>query len=122
MPDVKSELKSKIDSGEFPTKLDKDKQGRHVKGNPEYEKRVANGEFPSYITVSKMEIQKIINSKMLTGKVKKMGDGQYIEVITADEYFGVSCSLVTHEEIKTNRGVIHYSKYGPHLVPTYPEE
>ncbi len=122
LPSAKAELKAKIDSGEFPTKLDKEKQGRHVIGNPAYEKRIANGEFPSYITVNKMKIQEIINSKSLTGKVQKLKDGQYQELITADENFGVFCSLVTHEKIKTNRGVIHYSKDGTHLVPTYPEE
>lgn len=121
MPSAEAELRAKIESGEFPTKLDKEKQGRHVIGNPAYEKRIANGEFPSYITVSKMKIQEIINSKSLTGKVHKLKDGQYQELITADEDFGVFCSLVTHEKIKTNRGVIHYSKDGTHLVPTYPE-
>lgn len=122
LPSAKTELKAKIESGELPTKLDKDKQSRHVIGNPAYEKRIVNGEFPSYITVNKMKVQEIINSKSLTGKVQKLKDGQYQELITADEYFGVFCSLITHEKIKTNRGVIHYSKNGTHLVPTSPEE
>ena len=120
--DAKSELKAKIENGELSTKLDKDKQGEHIIGNPGYKRRIANGEFPSYITVSKMEIQKIINAKSLTGQVKKENDGRYREVITADDYFGVACSLVTHESARTNRGVIHYSKSGAHLVPTFPKE
>lgn len=120
--DVKSELRAKIENGELSTKLDKDKQGEHIIGNPGYKRRIANGEFPSYITVSKMEIQKIINAKSLTGQVKKENDGRYREVITADDYFGVACSLVTHESARTNRGVIHYSKSGAHLVPTFPKE
>lgn len=37
--------------GTISTKLDKVKQGAHIKGNPEYEKRVANGEHPSYDVV-----------------------------------------------------------------------
>lgn len=120
--DAKSELRAKIENGELSTKLDKDKQGEHIIGNPGYKRRIANGEFPSYITVSKMEIQKIINAKSLTGQVKKGKDGQYWEVITADDHFGVACSLVTHESVRTNRGVIHYSKSGAHLVPTFPKE
>ena len=120
--DAKSELRAKIENGELSTKLDKDKQGEHIIGNPGYKRRIANGEFPSYITVSKMEIQKIINAKSLTGQVKKGKDGQYWEVITADDHFGVACSLITHESVRTNRGVIHYSKSGAHLVPTFPKE
>lgn len=118
----KEELKSKIESGEYPTRLDKDKQGAHVIGNPAFEKRIENGEFPSYITVSKMEIQRIINDYSLTGSVIKKNDGQIIEIITADKPFGVACSIVTNEKKKTNKGVIHYSKDGTHLVPTWPEE
>lgn len=120
--DAKSELRAKIENGELSTKLDKDKQGEHIIGNPGYKRRIANGEFPSYITVSKMEIQKIINAKSLTGQVKKGKVGQYWEVITADDHFGVACSLITHESVRTNRGVIHYSKSGAHLVPTFPKE
>ncbi len=120
--DAKSELKAKIENGELSTKLDKDKQGEHIIGNPGYKRRIANGEFPSYITVSKMEIQKIINAKSLTGQVRKENDGRYRELITADDYFGVACSLVTHESVRTNRGVIHYSKSGAHLVPAFPKE
>lgn len=120
--DAKSELRAKIENGEVSTKLDKDKQGEHIIGNPGYKRRIANGEFPSYITVSKMEIQKIINAKSLTGQVRKENDGRYRELITADDYFGVACSLVTHESVRTNRGVIHYSKSGAHLVPALPKE
>lgn len=119
---LKSELKAKIESGEISTKLDKKKQGRHVVGNPDYEKRIANGETPSCITVSKMKIQEIINSKSLTGEIQSPSKGQYQELITADEDFGIFVSLVTHKQYTTNRGVIHYSKSGTHLVPAYLEE
>ena len=118
---LKDELRDKLNKGELSTKLNKYKQGRHIIGNPDFDKRLKDGEFPSYISVSKMEVQRIINEKSLTGQVRKVG-GAYHEVITADSNFGICCSIITKEKIKTNRGVIHYSKDGAHLVPTWPEE
>lgn len=118
---LKDELRDKLNKGELSTKLNKYKQGRHIIGNPDFDKRLKDGEFPSYISVSKMEVQRIINEKSLTGQVKKVG-GAYHEVITADSNFGICCSIITKKKMKTNRGVIHYSKDGAHLVPTWPEE
>lgn len=107
--------------GTISTKLDKVKQGAHIKGNPEYEKRVANGEHPSYITVSKMESQQIINKYSGSGKVH-INENQFKEIVSTDKNFGVYVEKYTGKEFKTNRGTIHYSKYGAHIVPAKPED
>lgn len=114
-------LQRAIADGTVSTKLDKKKQGAHVKGNPEYEKRVQNGEHPSYITVGKMEIQKIINQYSGTGEVR-ITNGQIKETISVDSNFGVCVHKHTGEEFPTSRGTIHYSKSGSHLVPAKPED
>lgn len=113
-------LKKAIADGTVSTKLDKKKQGAHVKGNPMYEERIRNGEHPSYITVGKMEIQKIINQYSGTGKAR-IKNGQFKETILAKDKFGVYVHKHTGEEFPTSRGTIHYSKSGAHLVPSNPE-
>lgn len=114
-------LKNAIADGTVSTKLDKKKQGAHVKGNPMYEERVRNGEHPSYITVGKMEIQKIINQYSGTGEARIV-NGQYKEVVSTDSILGVYVHQYSGEEFPTTRGTIHYSKSGAHLVPAKPED
>lgn len=119
---ISNELLNKaIQEGTISTKLDKRKQGAHIKGNSEYLSRISNGEHPSYITISKMETQQIINEYSGKGKVRIDGK-RFKETVTADRMIGVYVEKYTGKEIPTNRGTIHYSKSGAHIVPSKPEK
>lgn len=116
----KKELEKAIADGKITTKLNKKAQSAHKKGSEEYNKRIANGELPSYTEMSNMEIQKIINNNILKGDVRKYKDGQFREVIKTDDFKGMYGDRETGKYIPTNRGTIHYSKAGTHIVPAAP--
>jgi HK97 family phage portal protein len=116
----RKELKQALADGKYITKLNKDAQKKHKLGSAEYNKELAKGNLPSYTEMSNMEIQRIINEKSLTGLVRKGTDGQFREIITLENDFGMFGDRRTGKYIKTNRGTIHYSKNGTHLVPAPP--
>jgi len=118
----KKELEKAIADGKIVTKLDKKAQLAHKKDSAEYLKRIAEGRMPSYTEMSNMEIQKIINTYSLTGKVRKGQDGQFRETISLKENIGMFGDLRTGKYIPTHRATIHYSKKGTHLVPSAPIE
>lgn len=114
------ELDKAIADGKLTTKLDKKAQSAHKKGSAEYNKRIANGEFPSYTEMSNMEIQKVINEHSRKGITHKGKDGQFREVIQTDDFKGMFGNRETKKYVPTNRGTIHYSKNGTHIVPAAP--
>ena len=116
----KKELDKAIADGKITTKLNKKAQSAHKKGSEEYNKRIANGELPSYTEMSNMEIQTIINKYCCKGDVRKYKDGQFREVIKTDDFKGMYGDRETGKYIPTNRGTIHYSKAGTHIVPAAP--
>lgn len=118
----RSDLRTSIQSGQVVTKLNKTAQSKHRKGSEEYESVVANGNKPSFITVSNMEVQQIINQKSTTGKVHKAKDGQFRETIDCGKIIGEYVDLNTGKSFETSRATIHYSKKGTHIVPTIPEK
>lgn len=115
---IKKEFELAIESGKISTKLDKKKQGAHIKGNPAYEDRIARGEHPSYVTISKMEIQTVINKTSGTGVFFKRPDGQITEKVQWHTQIGVCVEKHSGKEFSTNNAVIHYSKSGAHIVPS----
>ncbi len=68
-----------------------------------------------------METQQIINEYSGKGKVRIDGK-RFKETVTADRMIGVYVEKYTGKEIPTNRGTIHYSKSGAHIVPSKPEK
>ncbi len=113
----KKELEKAISDDKLSTKLDKKAQSAHKLGSAEYNKRIANGELPSYTEMSNMEIQTIINKHCCNGDVRKYKDGQFREVIKTDDFKGMFGDRTTGKYVPTNRGTIHYSKAGTHIVP-----
>lgn len=110
-----------IESGQVSTKLNKDRQAKHKKGSQAYKEALAKGEFPSYTELSHMEVQKIVNENMWKGKTFIEPDGQFKTIIELSEDYGVFVDKSTGKEIPTNRGTIHYSKDGTHIVPAKPK-
>ena len=116
----RADLQNAINTGKVKTKLDKNDQAKHKYGSEQYKESISKGELPSYTTLSNMEIQKIINENCCKGKVLQQGE-QFKELITLNENFGMFGDRRTGTYIPTNRGTIHYSKRGTHLVPAPPE-
>lgn len=116
----RADLQNAINTGKVKTKLEKNDQAKHKYGSEQYKESISKGELPSYTTLSNMEIQKIINENCCKGKVLQQGE-QFKELITLNENFGMFGDRRTGTYIPTNRGTIHYSKRGTHLVPAPPE-
>lgn len=97
---------------QFPLSINSDKQSKHIKGSKKYI------EGRSEITISKNELQQLVNLKATQGK--------YIsptkERIDFGKVIGLYVDLATGKRMPTTQGVIHYSKMGVHVVPAYPKE
>lgn len=116
----RKELAKAISDGKITTKLNKKAQQAHKPGSQAFIKRVSEGRIPSYTNLSNMEVQKIINEHSLKGHVRKSKDGQFKEVIELEQELGSFGDRQNNKYVSTNRGTIHYSKDGTHLVPAPP--
>lgn len=111
-------LNEAIEDGKVITKLNKDKQSDHRQGSAAYQKRIKAGQNPSYVTLSNMELQKLVNTYSGTGTVYKNEAGRFQEVFTHTSPIGFCVDLKTGAATETCSGKIHYSKDGTHIVPT----
>ena len=111
-------IKSEIEKGNIKTEINHEKQAKHLKGEPEYK------EGKSYLTISEKEAQEIINQKSGAGIVvlDKNGKWKNKELINCDSQIGIDVDSNTGEETSTDKGTIHYSKTGTHLVPRKEEK
>lgn len=106
-------IEDEIRKGNIKLDINHEKQAKHIKGCPEY----IDGR--SYLTISEDKAQKIINEKSGTGSLvyDRKGLWKNKELIDCDEIIGVDINKSTREETSTDKGTIHYSKSGTHLVP-----
>lgn len=106
-------IEDEIRKGNIKLDINHEKQAKHIKGCPEY----IDGR--SYLTISEDKAQKIINEKSGTGSLvyDRKGLWKKKELIDCDEVIGVDINKSTREETSTDKGTIHYSKSGTHLVP-----
>lgn len=106
-------IEDEIRKGNIKLDINPEKQAKHIKGCPEY----IDGR--SYLTISEDKAQKIINEKSGTGSLvyDRKGLWKKKELIDCDEVIGVDINKSTREETSTDKGTIHYSKSGTHLVP-----
>lgn len=111
-------IKSEIEKGNIKLEINHEKQAKHIKGEPEYK------EGKSYLTISEKEAQEIINQKSGTGIVvlDKNGKWKNKELINCDSQIGIDVDSNTGAETSTDKGTIHYSKTGTHLVPRKEEK
>ena len=111
-------IKSEIEKGNIKLEINHEKQAKHIKGEPEYK------EGKSYLTISEKEAQEIINQKSGAGIVvlDKNGKWKNKELINCDSQIGIDVDSNTGEETSTDKGTIHYSKAGTHLVPRNEEK
>lgn len=111
-------IRAEIKKGNIKLEINHEKQARHIKGEPEYK------DGKSYLTISEKEAQEIINQKSGTGIVvlDKNGKWKNKELINCDSQIGIDVDSNTGEETSTDKGTIHYSKTGTHLVPRKEEK
>ena len=103
-------LKTKIEKGDISLEINTELQNRHILGTKEY----IVGR--SYMTISKEELQDIVNNNYATGKITISKSGQIKETIFVNRIIGIDKDLEGNE-FETNGLKIHYSKSRTHAVP-----
>lgn len=98
--------------GKYSTKLNEDKQGKHIPGHKNYQ------EGKSVLTISMDDAQRLVN--------RFAGSGRMItanrEKVNCHKIIGRYINEQTGANLPTSWISIHYSKTGAHIVPANPEE
>ena len=121
---MKEGIKKQI--SEFPKNIRVGQQNKHIAGTKEYNQYAANqiakGEYgPSRINGDIGFAQGLVDRYSGTGNVAlKKGKWLNFEKIKSDNTIGVAVNNITGVEEETTKFKIHYSKYGTHIVPDYP--
>lgn len=105
-------VRAYIDSGRVNTKINADKQGRHIKSSDKYI------EGRSYLYGEIGEAQKLVDDLQGTGEpvFKPSGEWNNKEKVVSDKPIGVNVDPLGEEQ-ETRKATIHYSKTGTHVVP-----
>lgn len=106
-------VQQSIRAGEFDLTINPEKQARHMAGSSEYV------EGRSVVTIPIEELQGLVQQYAGTGEIQRSKSGEWTrkELVCFDRELGVSISP-DGEETRTERGIIHYSGTGVHVVPT----
>ena len=96
----------------FPAKVHEGKQGKHIPGHNNYR------EGRSKLTISMSEADKLIREKGGTGKMVAHNSNR--ERVDFGIVIGFYVDNETGTSLPTSKGIIHYSKSGAHIVPSYP--
>ena len=106
-------VRNAIKSGEVSTRVNPQKQNRHIKNS--------SGYIPgrSYIYGDLEDAQKLVDKLSCTGSpvMSKSGVWQNKERIINDSAIGVYVNPTTKQEIETKKALIIYSSSGTHIVP-----
>lgn len=117
-------LKEKIQSGEYPLKVNKGQQRKHIEGTNEYKtylsERLRKGKTPQdKLTISEDKVQEIIEKYHSTGTViisgKSPDNMKFVEYVTVNMEAGQCYHDSQYHG--SNRIAIHYSKRGEHIFP-----
>ncbi|MEW3992947.1 T7SS effector LXG polymorphic toxin [Bacillus altitudinis] len=100
----------------FPAKVKPGAQEKHIPDAPNYKQEIANGKKKSIFYGDNKKAQELLDKYAGTGHIPSKGR----EVVKFDYKIGKAYDLETGKYIETNRGTIHYSKDGAHIVPTKP--
>lgn len=109
----KNPVQEAIDGGKVSTKVNREKQTRHIRDGETYiEKR-------SYMYGTIEDVQAFIDMYAGKGKALLSKSGVWInkERIDANKMIGKRVGPITGEETETNKAMIVYSKTGSHAYP-----
>jgi hypothetical protein len=106
-----------IKSGKISTKVNMEKQSRHISGS----KRYKPGRSRMFGSLA--DAQRLITELSGTGSpILVKGIWNYRERVSASNIIGVYVNQKTGKETKTNKAMIIYSKTGSHIYPREPEK
>lgn len=100
----------------FPVKVKPGAQEKHIPDAPNYKQEIANGKKKSIFYGDNKKAQELLDKYAGTGHIPSKGR----EVVKFDHKIGKAYDLETGKYLETDRGTIHYSKDGAHIVPTKP--
>lgn len=122
-------LKEKIQSGEYPLKVNKGQQRKHIKGTNEYEtylkQRLKAGKTPQNIVfIKETELNRILEQYSTTGNIeaRQSQTGNYKIVEYVDTDIVVGKYYKDNQYFDSKRIAIHYSTKGAHFFPVPPQE
>lgn len=109
----KFSVKDAVSSGAVTTKINAEKQGRHIKTSKAYI------EGRSYINGTLEDAQRLVDDLSGTGDSMTDENGNWLhkERVQADHVFGIHVDRETGKETETSKGMIIYSKTGTHIIP-----
>ena len=109
----KSMLKNMIKDGTISTRVNAQKQNRHILGHK------SHTPDRSYIFGTVDDAQRLVDRYGGTGKLVPAQSGQWTrkERITCDRPIGVHVDKNTGTKTVTNKAIIIYSKTGTHVMP-----
>ena len=113
----RAELQKRILSGQFPLKVNKGDQAKHILAPGETEKPGNR----SFFTIPEREVYDLVNSKIMSGKIQavvgKTGEKRYFEYFDMGRVIGKDG--LTGEPVTEVK--VFYSKAGFHFVPVPPK-
>lgn len=115
--DVKAELQRRIDNGKVSLKVNRKKQAKHIRGSEEYKKAVAEGHFPSELTLSRKAQELVLEKAMEDGVCEKRKNGSIRIYYEANQTVGKAVLKDGSASEYTRCVEVHFSKDGTHLVP-----
>lgn len=118
--DGREHLEEAIKNGKILKKINEDKQKKHRIDAKAYKKEVEKGLKKSLVTVSNNKIKRLLAQYSGNGNIIEK-NGQFKEVFEHTEPIGTYVSADGNEIMTTNRGTIHYSRDGCHIVPARPK-
>jgi len=102
------------DKNEWPPDLEEGKQGKHMKGHPNYQPG------KSTLTISMEEAEQLAAEYSGKGRVVGNSKTSNKEWVDFGEIIGIYRDK-NGNEYPTTKGIIHHGKNGSHIVPADPE-
>ena len=118
--DAATALRDGIRSGKISTRLDRKKQAKHIKGSDRYNKAIREGLHPSTLSIDQRQQQALINTYTKTGTPFLRKNGSVRVRFHHSSTIGTYVSSDGSIAKPTQRGQIHFSSSGAHIVPDLP--
>lgn len=118
----RKEIRRRISDGEYSLKLKEQKYLQHIQGTAQFERTVQDrGRPQSYLTISKDEVQELINRYSGLGDMDFYEDGTPMDVEFFSTGFTVGYYFKDGEYQPTDRLAICHAKKGSHVYPVDPK-
>lgn len=117
---AKKNLLDAVGNGSLKLSLKDSRHNKHIEGSADYNKALRKGEndYISTLSITADEAQELIDTYTGTGRVHEY-NGQFKETFVHSSKIGTYIDK-NGNKMDTNRGTIHYSKDGSHIVPSKP--